>query len=364
MSSQTQLDQEEVVQEVFPGAEFAAAREAKGLDVQDVANALNFSASHIMAIEEGRLDALPSRVFALGYLRAYARHVGLDENKAVEDYERLTGNEGKAASKPLKSVSSVGAEPVKSKRGGLKGLVFASLIAGAAAVGYWWTQQSAALEEPAPVAQMKLPTDDAAPSETIAETTAVPATSEVESDESIAVETDNLAEEEALGETVVPNAEVASSEPGAAEQVVEPVAGTVESETIVPEPAVAESAVEANAAKAVSESDAVVNVSVPVSAVTAEVGNEEAAPIAVGEGHLKITFNAECWVEVRDDTGRLLVASVRSPARGVDVRGKAPMKITLGAVSAVDNMIYNNDAVALDQRGSGNVLRMTLPVVE
>lgn len=353
MSSQTQLDQEEVVQEVFPGAEFAAAREAKGLNVQDVANALNFSASHIVAIEDGRLEALPSRVFALGYLRAYARHVGLDENKAVEDYERLTGSAGKAAAKPLKSVSSANAEPVKTKRGSLTWLVLASLFTGVAAAGYWWTQQPSAPEVPAPVAQMNLPADDALPEPT--ETVAVPNASEAETVESASPVVENLAEIK----------DGAANESWIAEQDVEPAAQEAGSETIVSEAVAAESEGEPGSAQVATEPAAeVVNVAAAVPAETAETGNEESTPAVAGEGHLKITFNADCWVEVRDDSGRLLVASVRSPARGVDVRGKAPMKVTLGALSAVDSMTYNNDAVALEQRGRGNVLRVTLPVVE
>lgn len=357
MSSQTQLDQEEVVQEVFPGAEFAAAREAKGLDVQDVANALNFSATHIVAIEDGQLDALPSRVFALGYLRAYARHVGLDENKAVEDYERLTGNAGKTSAKPLKSVTSVNAEPAKSKRGSLKWLVLASLVTGAAAAGYWWTQQSSVPEVPAPVVQMDLPTDDAPPEPAVTETIAAAVTSEAKTVESGSDEMDSQIKEESASAETEAMVE--------AEVVVKPALEVTGPETIASEAAAVESEAELDSTQVVTEPQVeAVNVAASAQAVTDETGNEESTPVVAGEGHLKIVFNADCWVEVRDDSGRLLVASVRSPARGVDVRGKAPMKVTLGALSAVDSITYNNDAVALEQRGRGNVLRMTLPVVE
>ena len=360
MSSQTQLDQEEVVQEVFPGAEFTAAREAKGLDVQDVANALNFSASHIKAIEEGRLEALPSRVFALGYLRAYARHVGLDENKAVEDYERLTGDSGKSKAKPLKTVSSVGAEPAKSKGGALKWLVIASLVTGVAAAGYWWTQQQKAPAEPAPVAQINLPKDDAAPETLVADATAAPAGPEAEIVGGAPAEAESQIETAEL--SLAPEAEMVpmGEESPAAEE-----AGASVTEVIASEAVNVASEAEPGSVQVVTEQVAAVeNTEVPASVTTVESSSDEPVPVAAGEGHLKIVFNADCWVEVRDDTGRLLVASVRSPARGVDVRGKAPLKVTLGALSAVDSMTYNNDAVALEQRGRGNVLRVTLPVVE
>lgn len=356
MSSQTQTEQEKVVQEIFPGAEFAAARDAKGLDVQGVANALNFSALHIQAIEEGRLEDLPSRVFALGYLRAYARYVGLDENKAVENYERLTGSAG-IDTKPLKTVSTAGGHPSKSKGGALKWLVIASLVAGVAAAGYWWTQHQSAFVEPAPVTQMKLPVDDAVSETLAAETAATQAESET-----AVVESETGADEnqsEAVELSSVPEAEVVTT--GEELQVEE----VGESEAIVSEMANVAAEAEPDSTQNFTEqvTDAV-NVETSVAGVTSETSNEEAAPLAAGEGHLKIVFNADCWVEVRDGAGRLLVASVRSPTQGVDVRGKAPMKVTLGALSAVGSMTYNNDAVALESRGRGNVLRMTLPVVE
>ncbi|MDI3323672.1 DUF4115 domain-containing protein [Pontibacterium granulatum] len=357
MSSQTQLDQEEVVQEVFPGAEFAAAREARGLRAQDVAHALNFSAAHIEAIEEGRLDALPGRVFALGYLRAYARHIGLDENKAVEDYERLTGGASKAASKPLKTVSSAGTVSAKSKGGALKWLVITSLVAGIAAAGFWWTQQQVGPAEAAPIAQMNLPADDSAPEPMAAEASVVSSESEASNAENAVVVEDSPAEAVQLSLVSASEAVATAEEATVLEGTAfDTAASEVESPVAEGEPAGGQVVTEQ-----VTDD---VNVKTPVAAEAAEAGNEETAPVVAGEGHLKVVLNADCWVEVRDGSGRLLVASVRSPSHGVDVRGKAPMKVTLGALSAVDSMTYNNDAVTLEKSGRGNVLRVTLPVVE
>ncbi|MGB0734141.1 MAG: DUF4115 domain-containing protein, partial [Pontibacterium sp.] len=95
-----------------------------------------------------------------------------------------------------------------------------------------------------------------------------------------------------------------------------------------------------------------------------ELAVSEESEDAVTEGRLQIVFNADCWTEVRDATGRVLVASIRNPERGVDVTGTMPISITLGAVSAIDSVSFNGQSIALSPKGNSNILRMTLPKAE
>jgi len=60
------------------------ARLQKKLSVQDVESAIRISAQHIIAIEEGRLEVLPGRIYALGFVRTYAEYVDLDGDKILE----------------------------------------------------------------------------------------------------------------------------------------------------------------------------------------------------------------------------------------------------------------------------------------
>jgi cytoskeleton protein RodZ len=60
------------------GAALAAAREAKGLTVEDIASQLKLSVTQVKAIEADDHDRLPSPVFARGFIRSYARLVKLD----------------------------------------------------------------------------------------------------------------------------------------------------------------------------------------------------------------------------------------------------------------------------------------------
>lgn len=61
-----------------PGAELAAAREAMGLSVEQVAEQLKLAPRQVLAIEQGNFDALPNRAVARGFVRAYAKAVRLD----------------------------------------------------------------------------------------------------------------------------------------------------------------------------------------------------------------------------------------------------------------------------------------------
>lgn len=61
-----------------PGAELAAAREAMGLSVEQVADQLKLAPRQVLAIEQGDFDALPNRAVTRGFIRAYAKAVRLD----------------------------------------------------------------------------------------------------------------------------------------------------------------------------------------------------------------------------------------------------------------------------------------------
>lgn len=60
------------------------AREARGLELANVAAETRIALRQLQLIEAGDFDALPSRTYALGFARTYARVVGLDERKIAE----------------------------------------------------------------------------------------------------------------------------------------------------------------------------------------------------------------------------------------------------------------------------------------
>lgn len=69
------------------GQDLRAAREATGLSLQDVADKLHISAAYLGAIERLDKDALPSLGYVLGFMRSYAKFLGLDVVDAVARYK-------------------------------------------------------------------------------------------------------------------------------------------------------------------------------------------------------------------------------------------------------------------------------------
>lgn len=73
-----------------PGAELraherlVAAREAMGHSREQIAEETKIPSRSLVAIEEGDYGSLPSRTYAIGFSRTYARAVGLDENEIAE----------------------------------------------------------------------------------------------------------------------------------------------------------------------------------------------------------------------------------------------------------------------------------------
>jgi len=68
------------------GDKFRKAREKKELSLDDVSNVTKISARMLQAIEQEHFDLLPGGVFNKGFIRAYAKHLGLDSEEAVTDY--------------------------------------------------------------------------------------------------------------------------------------------------------------------------------------------------------------------------------------------------------------------------------------
>lgn len=61
------------------GGRLRAAREARRLDLAHIAAETRIPLRHLEAIESGNFEALPSRAYAIGFSRTYAKAVGLDD---------------------------------------------------------------------------------------------------------------------------------------------------------------------------------------------------------------------------------------------------------------------------------------------
>lgn len=149
------------------GALLRATREGLGRSVQDIADATRIKRAYLEAVEELRLEDLPSRPFTIGYVRAYARALGLDEYAAVEQFKM----DCPAADESLHAPVGVG------KHGDAR----MSLLAGAGAVVVTavliWNlaQHAMANDAPAPSAVVESSSPAPGPAATVAVSAAQPA---------------------------------------------------------------------------------------------------------------------------------------------------------------------------------------------
>ncbi len=61
-------------------------REGREIDLREIADASKIGLRYLQAFEEDRFDILPAPIFAKGFLRQYARYVGLDPEEVVNFY--------------------------------------------------------------------------------------------------------------------------------------------------------------------------------------------------------------------------------------------------------------------------------------
>lgn len=69
------------------GSELRAARLRAGKSVREVAEALRFRVRQLEALEQGDHQALPGATYAIGFVRAYAEHLGLNPDEFVRRFK-------------------------------------------------------------------------------------------------------------------------------------------------------------------------------------------------------------------------------------------------------------------------------------
>ncbi|MBV9784444.1 MAG: DUF4115 domain-containing protein [Acidisphaera sp.] len=73
------------------GADLRAARERLGWSLTEVAAGLRIRYSFLLAIEEGRTADLPGAAYAIGFVRAYAASMGLDQDEVARRFRAEAG---------------------------------------------------------------------------------------------------------------------------------------------------------------------------------------------------------------------------------------------------------------------------------
>jgi cytoskeleton protein RodZ len=71
------------------GEKLRQAREARGISIAEVAEQTRISSLYLKSIEDDNYKPLPGGIFNKGFVKAYAKYVGVDEQEALQDYATL-----------------------------------------------------------------------------------------------------------------------------------------------------------------------------------------------------------------------------------------------------------------------------------
>ena len=71
------------------GQALRAAREAAGADIDEVAAILRIRSDHLQALEDDDFDRLPGSVYAIGFIRTYATHLGINGAELITRYKAI-----------------------------------------------------------------------------------------------------------------------------------------------------------------------------------------------------------------------------------------------------------------------------------
>jgi len=71
------------------GEKLRQAREERGISISEVAEQTRISSMYLESIENDNYKPLPGGIFNKGFVKSYAKYVGLDEQEALQDYGHL-----------------------------------------------------------------------------------------------------------------------------------------------------------------------------------------------------------------------------------------------------------------------------------
>ncbi|GLR65247.1 RodZ domain-containing protein [Marinospirillum insulare] len=293
-----------------PGELLKKAREAKGLTQLEVAKKLNFLPVYVPALENEEFAPLHSVTFIKGYLRAYARFLGIDADEVMHcfamHHPELAVQETQQTvevMKPEKTTNSLF----------FKLFSLLILVALIAVIIVWWQSRSV---EPMPSVGEQDVQVDTLDGNTIVAPVSV---EEVVTPAAETVETQPT--EEAIAESTV-----TSEPPVQAKQPAE-VAKVVKPEAEKPKPTAS---------------------SKPIAAAKALVGDPAAATLG-NDKLVALSFQGECWVEVRDNEGSILHAALMQPGEQVLLEGEPPFRMVFGFGEAAQ-VFYQGQAFDFSSR--------------
>jgi cytoskeletal protein RodZ len=119
------------------GEKLRQAREERGISISEVAEQTRISPHYLDSIENDDYRTLPGGIFNKGFVKSYAKYVGIDEQEALQDYARLIANQegGAPSSDEPKTYKPEVLTDDRTSGSSIPTIIFAAIILGLMAWG-------------------------------------------------------------------------------------------------------------------------------------------------------------------------------------------------------------------------------------
>lgn len=329
------VEQQTPVQEenkIEAGTILKQKREELGLTQQQVADRLRLRRSIIENIELNQFESEQVATFTRGYLRSYARVVGIKESVvlcALDDCGEAQHEEHEMQSFSQKTNKEKHDSRIMTLTWG----IFA-IIVGISSVWWWQNQENSAVElTTATEQEMKIEQELAENNEL--DFAAVEPSLINESPEGQQVVEQPLEEVTTPVETATAEPEIVEQPTEVAQEIIEPAEPEVVTEQVTEPVVVAEQK-------------------------QPEKESENSSAPAIVANLLEMSFSDDCWIQVKDATGKTLATGIKKAGQDLQVSGERPYNVILGAPENV-SMTLSSEPVDLSGYTSGKVARFTLP---
>lgn len=324
----------------FPGHILRQVREEKGLSQQEVARELHLTSRVINGLETDDFSHVNSPIFARGYIRSYARHLGLNADELVAEYDAVYGSPDHGK-KPMSTIRKV-SEQARPGDAWVK-LVSVVLVLALVGASWWWWQSQSDSVAPTPVDEV-----------TVQDSQGEDRLAKLPEDEGLDLELQQMGSadakvgftDEATTEETLEQSPAAESEPVVAATPAEEQEPVAEQAPVVKQ----QTAEEPVAAEVAATTPAAEQATVPTLL-------PEVAP---GEGLLIIEFADDCWVEIQNGAGTMVVADLKSKGDVIALAVAAPAQVLLGRASAVTKFEFAARNIDLEPHTRKDIARLNL----
>lgn len=294
------------------GERLRTAREELGLSQQAVAERLCLKVSTVRDIEDDKAPAELASTFLRGYIRSYARLVRIPEEELLPMMEKQAPIRA-AKVAPMQSFSL--GKRRKKRDGWLMSFTWLILFVVVGLTGAWWWQNHKAQQEEI---------------STMADQSSAELSASNGNSQSVPLNTgDSSAAADNSAQQAVQTPD-AQSAPATDSTPAQAPAATAQQKTTPAD----SSAVVAPSQAPVDNAQATTP---PASASNAALPTDQAAVTnpAADPNALVMNFNADCWLEVTDATGKKLFSGMQRKDGNLNLAGQAPYKLKIGAPAAV-----------------------------